>query len=177
VSVRGVVRVCGQPATGKTTLGRMLARALSLPFYSIDAERRVLMPWGGFPEDSAPAWAALARKVQGAEACIVETSGLDARDGVVLRGKRVFTIMCIAHHRVRAARLAARVRDGYGLSIGVRDYVRTLLRLRHPSVRADLTVDTSAGLPPSMLSAILVPLGAALGPSGGMPLESPGPFA
>lgn len=142
-----VVWVCGAPATGKTVLVRALAKALDLPAYGIDEERLAIMaPGEHWPANDALAWQRLASKVQQAECCLLETSGLAGKERAFLAGREVLVVLCVAHTATRSLRLLKRRQNGYRFAANNRHYVRDTLRLPAPPIRPNLVVDSTDGI-------------------------------
>jgi 5-methylcytosine-specific restriction enzyme A len=142
-----VVNLVGAPASGKTYVGRALAQALGLPFFSIDEERTAVqgpgVKWAG-KENRLQAWVNLEDKIDGAGRCIVETSGLSGNDQHLLGGRRVYVVLCLADRPVRAERLAGRVAGGYGVAPFVWRYEEELLDLVPEGLDANMIFDTSS---------------------------------
>lgn len=151
-----VVHIIGAPATGKSHLSAIIAEALGIPSYGIDAERLAILPLGTpWPADETTPWCRLEDHIDAQPLCVVETSGLHGNDLLLLAYRRVLRILCTASDEVRRARLEERTRDGYTLALGREDYVRRLMRVPRPTVPADLTLDTTHGSQPEATAALL----------------------
>lgn len=125
----------GLPASGKTTLAALLAEALALPVFSIDAERdRLTDPgraywFGRDPE----AWFNLAERLDAETSAIVEDAGLGEPHLWLLQGRRVLALECVADWALRRRRLIAR---------GQGDAYAERLAGYEQRPEADLEVDT-----------------------------------
>ena len=162
----GVIRLVGQPASGKSTLRLALGAALDLPTFAIDDLRLALMrPGDVWPEDDSPAWRRLRHAVLHEAPCVIETAGLSKRDAWLYAGVETFTIACVAPDHVRRERLVQRVRDGYPLA-RTPEYVRKLMALPPP----DVTPDAVWPLQPDVVERA----GAWLKGRGGRILQHPG---
>lgn len=134
-----IIHVIGQPASGKTTLGKSLASALGWEFASIDEERLALLrPRRYWPDDDSVAWERLLAKATGR--VVVETAGHQhIASSLVIR--------CEAPDAIRRARLAARQRTGYRLAQHNRHYVQRLMAVPPPTIQAELVWDGSSPAP------------------------------
>ncbi len=138
------IHVCGQPATGKTTLSHELAARLGLQAFGIDAERiKRLRPGAHWPADDGAAWRGLRDAIGEQEACIVETSGRSAKDRILFAPHARFVVLCRAERRVRVERLRARAYSGYPLVTTPSRYVRLMLRIDQPLLRPDAVWDST----------------------------------
>lgn len=108
-----IIHIIGLSGAGKTTLATKLAKKLRIPIYCIDEYRTK------FPADligEVDAWVRLyydlsKRKWQN---CILETSGLNCREGflrVALPPFRMITIKLLASKKVLYARLRQKGED------------------------------------------------------------------
>jgi predicted kinase len=139
-----IIHILGAPGAGKSTFAAALADRLGLPVFGIDAERiGLLRPGESWPRDDVRSWCNLEDRINDAGRCIVETSGLHGNDVLLLTGRRVLRVLCVADRAVRERRLQARTVEGYPLVGDQADYVARLLRIPSSSVRADVTVDTT----------------------------------
>ncbi len=103
-----VIHLIGPAASGKSTLRRWLMDTFSIPSFGIDDERRAISH-ERLPDD-LPAWINLEHHVDAASPCVLETSGRNGNDRVLLNLRHRFTILCTASDAVRRARLDERVR-------------------------------------------------------------------
>lgn len=151
---RRAIHVVGAAATGKSSLAAAIAVALDVPHHSPDQVREVAMVrgtrWG-----RRNVWSRLARLVAEERLCVLESAGvLRAEEQAALRGAEVFRIRCTASRAVRAARLRARLGDGYMLAHSPDGrprpgYVERLLAQAAPNLPRDMDWDTSADPDPS----------------------------
>ncbi len=136
-----VIHLIGPAASGKSTLRRWLMDQLSIPSFGIDDERRALSQ-DRIPDD-LPAWVNLEHHVDSVPSCVLETSGRNGNDRVLLYGRHRFTIHCTASDSVRRARLDERVRTGDLKTHGYANYVDRLLNQQVPRRPVEWTWDTT----------------------------------
>lgn len=145
------VHVVGGTGTGKSYVLNLLQKQLGIPGFSIDEERAKLIGssnrWVN-DEQELMAWVALEDAVDAVELSAVETSGHNLNANVMLDGRHVFTILCVASDEARRERLKQRVDHGYilptGVGIGERllgladyGYVDKLMKIDQPDVPAN----------------------------------------
>lgn len=167
-SVSPVVVLVGPPGAGKTTVGRLLADRLDVPFQDTDAEveaRAGKSVADVFVDDGEPAFRALERAAVG--------EALNGHDGVLaLGGGAVLdpaTRAELGGHRVvlldvdlpAAARRVGLDRDRPLLLGNPRAQLRQLLEQRRPvyASLASATVGTDARTPEEVVDAVLEVLG------------------
>lgn len=138
-----VIRICGAPASGKTTLRRALEQRFGLPSFSIDEERFALVNPGERWGDSLTGWVNLEEATDTHNPCVVETSGRHGNDAYLFQGRQVFTILCVATEPVRQQRLKQRIEEGYYSANYQWRYVEKLLRLNDVSVSPDMVLNTT----------------------------------
>lgn len=135
-----IIAIIGATATGKSTLRRHLAEALTLPAYDIYEERQAipLPPTRGLPrrvwslyhaQRRALSWQTLVRKVEAAGPCIVETSGVYWPPE--LEQYPTFAVLVTAPVPVRCGRLQERVTADYPGARMQRGYAETMLHRAH----------------------------------------------
>lgn len=149
------VHVVGGTATGKSYVLGLLSKELGMPTFSIDEERAKLIfneEWVNDEQELA-AWVALEDAIDNVEIAAVETSGHNLNANVMLDGRKVFTILCVASDSARQARLRERVEKGYSLPTGVGmaerllgfidyTYVDKLMKIGRPDLDADFIWDS-----------------------------------
>ena len=150
-----VVRIIGAPATGKSTLRAVLSEKLGIPGFGIDDERlRIMAPGEVWPSDDRIAWLRLQTAINANDPCIVETSGLTARETALYVGHETYTVLCIAGIEERRARLIARVRAGHPLA-RLHGYVRKTLLSPDPTTPVDVVWNGSVPAPVAPLAAVI----------------------
>lgn len=150
---RRVIHVIGAAATGKSMVAAALSAALDIPAFGPDQVRETRMIEGGPWLSRDAVWARLRELVRGEEACILESAGvLIPLERTAIGDAATFRIRCVASRASRAARLRARVRDGYMLAMDRHGrprtgYVDQLLYQVAPTGAVDVEIDTSEDPP------------------------------
>lgn len=138
-----VVRICGAPASGKSTLRRALEERFGLPSFSIDEERFALVNPGEKWGDSLTGWVNLENAADTHNPCVIEKSGRHGNDEYLFEGRRVFTILCVASESARRERLKQRVTDGYYSADREWRYAEKLLRMSDVPVSPNIVWNTT----------------------------------